>query len=83
MRIFMNSLNLIQGCKVVEQIINPINKKFALLVEMNNSEIQFNSSKICFFLEHEIDVDVEIQTFDSQFFGVMRNTILKLITSQS
>lgn len=83
MRIFISAFNLIEGCKIVEQTTDAATRLFSLTVEMNNSQIEINRSKLFFFLEHELDNDVEIETFDNQFFGVMRNTVLNVIDHQS
>jgi hypothetical protein len=83
MRIFISAFNLIEGCKIVEQTIDAVSRQFTITIEMNNSQIDINRSKLFFFLEHELDNDVEIETFDNQFFGIMRNTVLNVIDHQS
>lgn len=62
-RMVMNTLNLIECCKIVSTNSDLATKHFRMLIEMNNLEIEYSPSKLAFFIEQEQSIDLEIETF--------------------
>ena len=60
LRLILNPIALIEGCKVLETDIDASTRTFSMVLEMNNQTVDLSQTKVSYFHDNKIDLDAQI-----------------------